>query len=141
MFPVLAGANELNGYPFEGYFIDAGTPESWSAGVQACIANHRWKSGVRKGSNWHADSSVQIGKNCHIEHTMLAKKTRIDDAILSRCSLLEGVLIKEKSILRNTMVGRDTVIGKNCHLNNVVVDHDSVIPDGTVLDDTQWPIK
>jgi mannose-1-phosphate guanylyltransferase len=141
VFPVLAEENELNGYAFEGYFIDAGTPESWSSGVQACIANRRWKSGSRKGTNWHADSSVNIGKTCSVEHTMLAQKTQIEDSILSRCSLLDGVQIKEKSILNNTMVGRNSTIGKNCRLTNVVVDHDSVIPDGTVLDDVQWPLQ
>lgn len=141
VFPVLAEEKELNGYAFEGYFIDAGTPQSWSAGVQACIANQRWKSGERKGTNWHADSSVQIGETCDVEHTMLAKKTQIDDSVLSRCSLLEGVKIEEKSVLNNTMVGRDSIVGKNCHLSNVVVDHNSVIPDGTVLDDAQWPLN
>lgn len=140
MFPVLAKENELNGYAFEGYFIDAGTPESWSAGVQACISNRRWKSGVRTGSNWHADASVQIGDTCLVEHTMLAKETQIEDSILSRCSLLQGVRIQEKSVLKNTMVGRNSTIGKNCKLNNVVVDHNSVIPDDTVLDNAQWPI-
>jgi ADP-glucose pyrophosphorylase len=72
---------------------------------------------------------------------MLAQKTHIEDSILSRCSLLDGVQIKEKSILNNTMVGRNSTIGKNCRLTNVVVDHDSVIPDGTVLDDVQWPLQ
>ncbi len=141
VFPVLAEENELNGYAFEGYFIDAGTPESWSSGVQACIANQRWKSGSRKGTNWHADSSVQIGETCTVEHTMLAKNSKINDSILSRCSLLDDVQVKEKSILSNTMIGRGSTIGKNCRLNNVVVDHNSIIPDGTVLDGAQWPIK
>ena len=141
VFPVLAEEKKLNGYAFEGYFIDAGTPESWSMGVQACIANQRWKSGSRKGTNWHADSSVQIGETCNVEHTMLAKRTKIDDSVLSRCSLLDGVQIKERSILNNTMIGKDSIIGRDCRLANVVVDHNSVIPDGTILEDAQWPIQ
>lgn len=141
VFPVLAEEKKLNGYAFEGYFIDAGTPESWSLGVQACIANQRWKSGSRKGTNWHADSSVQIGETCNVEHTMLAKRTKIDDSVLSRCSLLDGVQIKEGSILNNTMIGKNSIIGRDCRLANVVVDHNSVIPDGTILEDAQWPIQ
>ena len=141
VFPVLAEEKKLNGYAFEGYFIDAGTPESWSMGVQACIANQRWKSGSRKGTNWHADSSVQIGETCNVEHTMLAKRTKIDDSVLSRCSLLDGVRIKERSILNNTMICKDSIIGRDCRLANVVVDHNSVIPDGTILEDAQWPIQ
>lgn len=141
VFPVLAEEKELNGHAFDGYFIDAGTPESWSLGVQACIANQRWKSGSRKGTNWHADSSVQIGETCNVEHTMLAKRTKIDDSVLSGCSLLDGVQIKERSILNNTMVGKDSIIGSDCRLTNVVVDHNSVIPDGTILEDSQWPIQ
>jgi ADP-glucose pyrophosphorylase len=72
---------------------------------------------------------------------MLAKRTKIDDSVLSRCSLLDGVRIKERSILNNTMIGKDSIIGRDCRLANVVVDHNSVIPDGTILEDAQWPIQ
>jgi len=140
VFPVLANENQLNGFSFEGYFIDAGTPKSWSLGVQASIANERWNKGQRINSNWFADDSIQIDEKSNVEHTMLSAGTSIDSATLSKCSLLENVSVGKNSILNQTLVGRNTVIGKNCSLDNVVVDHGSTIPDNTALSDAQWPI-
>ena len=37
--------NELSGFPFEGHFVDAGTPESYIEAVQTSIANQAWISG------------------------------------------------------------------------------------------------
>ena len=140
VFPVLADERQLNGFSFEGYFIDAGTPKSWSEGVEASIAHKRWKGGQRIDSNWHADEFIEIHEESTVEHTMLSSGASIEKAILSKCSLLENVRIGENSILSETLVGRNTTIGRNCSLKNVVVNHASTIPDNTVLSDTQWPI-
>lgn len=140
VFPVLAEERELNGFAFDGYFIDAGTPKSWSLGVQASIANKRWKHGERVDSNWYADESIQINGESTVEHSMLSKGTSIESAQLSKCSLLDNVKIGAQSKLNETLVGRNTTIGKNCSLDNVVVDHGSNVPDNTILSDAQWPL-
>ena len=139
VFPVLAREHQLNGFSFEGYFIDAGTPKSWSLGVQASIANKRWKRGKRINSNWFADDTVSIDGASRVEDSMLSSGASIQSARLSKCSLLNDVKVGEHSILTETLVGRNTVIGSNCSLDNVVVDHGSIIPDNTVLSNTQWP--
>ena len=139
VFPVLAREHQLNGFSFEGYFIDAGTPKSWSLGVQASIANKRWKRGKRINSNWFADDTVSINGASRVEDSMLSSGASIQSARLSKCSLLNDVKVGEHSILTETLVGRNTVIGSNCSLDNVVVDHGSIIPDNTVLSNTQWP--
>ena len=139
VFPVLAREHQLNGFSFEGYFIDAGTPKSWSLGVQASIANKRWKRGKRINSNWFADDTVSIDGTSRVEDSMLSSGASIQSATLSKCSLLNDVKVGEHSILTETLVGRNTVIGSNCSLDNVVVDHGSIIPDNTVLSNTQWP--
>ena len=43
VFPVLAEEGSLAGFPFEGYFIDAGTPSSWHEAVLRCIEEKRFK--------------------------------------------------------------------------------------------------
>jgi len=139
VFPVLAREHQLNGFSFEGYFIDAGTPKSWSLGVQASIANKRWKRGKRINSNWFADDTVSIDGASRVEDSMLSSGASIQSARLSKCSLLNDVKVGEHSILTETLVGRNTLIGSNCSLDNVVVDHGSIIPDNTVLSNTQWP--
>ena len=118
VFPVLAEERKLNGFSFDGYFIDAGTPKSWSLGVEASIAHGRWKGG----------------------NSMLSTGASITSAHLSKCSLLNNVQVGDNSKLNETLVGRNSTIGKNCTLDNVVVDHNSIVPDNTVLSDVQWPL-
>ncbi|MGB2017890.1 MAG: nucleotidyltransferase family protein [Candidatus Poseidoniaceae archaeon] len=74
VFPMLAQREQLNGVPFEGYFIDAGTPTSWSDGVEACIAHGRFTSGhvvewfmVRNGTSTSrsAASWLDVWSRCH----------------------------------------------------------------------------
>ena len=140
VFPVLAEERKLNGFSFDGYFIDAGTPKSWSLGVEASIAHERWKGGKRIDSNWHADDSVSIQGDSNVENSMLSTGASITSATLTKCSLLSNVQVGTNSKLNETLVGRNSTIGKNCTLDNVVVDHDSIVPDNTVLSDAQWPL-
>ena len=140
MFPILAEERKLNGFSFDGYFIDAGTPKSWSLGVEASIAHERWKSGKRIDSNWHADDSISIRGDSNVENSMLSTGASITAARLSKCSLLNNVQIGSNSRLNETLVGRNSTIGNNCTLDNVVVDHNSIVPDNTVLSDAQWPL-
>lgn len=140
VFPVLAEERKLNGFSFDGYFIDAGTPKSWSLGVQASIAHERWKGGKQIDSNWHADDSVSIRGDSNVENSMLSTGASVTSAHLSKCSLLNNVQVGTNSKLNETLIGRNSTIGENCTLDNVVVDHDSIVPDNTVLSDTQWPL-
>ena len=140
VFPVLAEERKLNGFSFDGYFIDAGTPKSWSLGVEASIAHERWKGGKRVDSNWHADDSISIQGDSNVRNSMLSTGASITSAHLSKCSLLNNVQVGDNSKLNETLVGRNSTIGKNCTLDNVVVDHNSIVPDNTVLSDAQWPL-
>ena len=140
VFPVLAEERKLNGFSFDGYFIDAGTPKSWSLGVEASIAHERWKGGKRVDSNWHADDSISIQGDSNVRNSMLSTGASITSAHLSKCSLLNNVQVGNNSRLNETLVGRNSTIGKNCTLDNVVVDHNSIVPDNTVLSDAQWPL-
>ena len=140
VFPVLAEERKLNGFSFDGYFIDAGTPKSWSLGVEASIAHERWKGGKRVDSNWHADDSISIQGDSNVRNSMLSTGASITSAHLSKCSLLKNVQVGDNSKLNETLVGRNSTIGKNCTLDNVVVDHNSIVPDNTVLSDVQWPL-
>ncbi len=140
VFPILAKERELNGFSFDGYFIDAGTPKSWSLGVEASIAHQRWKSGKRIDSNWHADNSIDIHGDSKVENSMLSTGASIMSAHLSKCSLLNNVRVGSNSKLNETLIGRNSTIGENCTLDNVVVDHNSIVPDNTVLSNAQWPL-
>ncbi len=46
----IASEGLLNGFAFEGHFVDAGTPESWLEGVQISLNGRRWSSGQMIGT-------------------------------------------------------------------------------------------
>lgn len=59
VFPKLAAEGLLSGMPFEGYFIDAGTPEAWNLAVKASIENGRHRTGRLHGTHpsWYGSIS------------------------------------------------------------------------------------
>ena len=56
VFPQLTDTRMLNGMKFEGYFIDAGTRESWCDAVSKCVDESRFTSGNRVTSSWYSST-------------------------------------------------------------------------------------
>lgn len=139
VFPTLASQGELNGLPFDGYFIDAGTPESWSNGVQACIEHRRFRSGGVVGTSWFADPTAQIGAD-HAS-SMVASNVKAAGATLRRSTLLEGAEVGHGSVLNGCLVGPGAVVGANCMLTNVVLGPGAVVHDGEHLEGERRPAE
>lgn len=143
VFPQLAAEGLLSGLPFEGYFIDAGTPEAWNHAVHASILNGRFSSGVLAGdvASWYADQETLPSREtiARIHHSMISNACTVGRSTLHRSTLLQGARVGDDSSVRACLVGKNATIGDGCDLNNVVIDHGSVVPDRTVLDGGQWP--
>ena len=131
VFPVLAEDGELSGFPFEGHFVDAGTPESYIEAVQTSIQNEAWIRGESAdGGNW-------FGENVHLESTAQVSGSAIDSNcnIGASCSivsssLLNSVTVDSGSKVTGCMIGHNVHIGENCNLEDVVVDHGAIVPAG-----------
>ena len=131
VFPVLAEDGELSGFPFEGHFVDAGTPESYIEAVQTSIQNEAWIRGESAdGGNW-------FGENVHLESTAQVSGSAIDSNcnIGTSCSivsssLLNSVTVDSGSKVTGCMIGHNAQIGEGCNLQNVVVDHGAIVPSG-----------
>ena len=52
VFPEIAESGDMAGLAFTGYFVDAGTPESFIEAAQVCIANDRHDTGQVHGDCW-----------------------------------------------------------------------------------------
>ena len=143
VFPQLAAEGLLSGLPFEGYFIDAGTPEAWNQAVQASILHGRYSSGMVAGTvpSWYADNvdvpSEDIAAN--VQHSMISRACTIGRSTLLRSTLLEGASVGNGATLRACLLGQGSTVGDGCDLHNVVIDHGSTVPENTVLDGGQWP--
>ena len=125
VFPVLAEEGSLAGLPFEGYFIDAGTPSSWHEAVLRCIEEKRFKTGSVTGGTWHQ------GKHTIARNSMVQDGCFVAGEV-SDSTLLTGVTINSGAVVSNCLIGERAVIGSDAKLTNVVVGHGSVVPAGHI---------
>lgn len=140
VFPVLAEEGELSGFPFEGHFVDAGTPPSYIEAVQTSIQNQAWMSGGSgSGKNWFGEGVI-LDDGAQINGCAIGRESEISDSCtLVSSALLHSVTVASGSIVTGCMVGYNTQIGRDCKLENVVIDHGSIIPDGYAQTDGVFP--
>ena len=92
IYPKVAG-NGLYGFPFEGYFIDSGTPESYLEANFKCIgkdgtAAHKGAS-IRGPSLIHKNAEL---KDCIIgPNTIIGPYVKMDKCVVRRSVVLPGV--------------------------------------------------
>ena len=143
VFPKLAAEGLLSGVPFEGYFIDAGTPEAWSMAVKASIHHRRHSTGLVDGTSlsWFADetSRASVSPDADLAHSMVASGCSIGSSTVSMSTLLAGANIGQNCTLSSCLVGQHAFIGDGCTLEGVVVDHNARVPDGTQQQGGSWP--
>ena len=137
VFPRLAEERLLNGQQFEGYFIDAGTPSAWSDAVHRCIQEQRFTRGKVDGNSWYGSTASQSSES--VTESMIETDVKFSNSKIHRSTLLKGSSVGENSMIKECLVGTQVVIGKDVHLENVVVGHDSVIPEGSHVVGGQWP--
>ena len=75
----------------------------------------------------------------HVSGSMIDSDVAVSNSTISRSTLLSGTNVGPNSVVESCMIGRDVHIGSNVQLLNMVIDHGSVIPDGTSMSGGQWP--
>ena len=140
VFPKLAEARQLNGMQFDGYFIDAGTKESWINAVTRCIDEARYTTGNAVSNSWFASESKLLG-NQRINQSMIGKQVKLGSSTVSESTILSNSIIQNDCKIVRSLIGRDCEIGDNCILDNVIVAHNSIMPNGTKLSNCTWPIE
>ena len=137
VFPKLAEENLLNGQQFEGYFLDAGSPSAWSDAVHRCIKEKRFRRGVIHGNSWYSSAETQTSEK--ITESMIETNVIVSNSRIHRSTLLKGTVVGENSVIDSSLIGSQVTIGTDVQIQEVVVDHGSVIPNGTTLVGGQWP--
>lgn len=137
VFPQLTDTRMLNGMKFDGYFIDAGTRESWCDAVSKCVEESRFTSGTRVENSWcHSTKNPSLDSS--IMSSMIASGVEIVQSSITHSTILDNSKIGRLSQISGSLIGRNSIIGENSRLTNVIVGHDSVIPPGTTITDTTW---
>ncbi|OGS50790.1 MAG: hypothetical protein A3K65_03395, partial [Euryarchaeota archaeon RBG_16_68_12] len=104
VFPRLAETS-LYGFPFEGYWSDAGTLHGYAAAASILLANGG--AGVDPGANVsraRLDGAVLIPEGCTISgrlgpDVVLGRGCRIDSATVSGSTLLEGAQVEAGAVV------------------------------------------
>ena len=127
----------LNGFPFEGYFVDAGTPSSWLDAMKVSILNNRWNTGRVSETSWFASrvtfehpnkNSNEVPDHCKIVNSSVGKNVSCGlNVEISGSYLMDGVKIRSNASIHNCLIGQGAEIGTGVHLSNAVVDFDAVI--------------
>jgi mannose-1-phosphate guanylyltransferase len=135
VYPHVAEDGLLSGFPFDGWFVDAGTPQSYIEAVQTSIVNGKFISGKIDGTNW---TLSDIDSN--VEKSSISEGVSIDSSsIVSNTTILGGCSVDARSILQGCMIGANTMIGSDVELIDVVVDFDAKIPTGHVQKGGTFP--
>jgi mannose-1-phosphate guanylyltransferase len=121
VFPSLAEAGGMAGLAFTGYFVDAGTPDSFIEAAQVCIANGRHDTGHIHGDCWLGDESVCLGE---VRGSAIGPESTIGEgASLIDCVVLEGARIGARAKLNRCLVGMGATISEESELSNLVIGH------------------
>lgn len=74
------------------------------------------------------EAPVHFGLASHIKNSMIADGCIIEGKV-ENCVLFRGVKIGKGSVIRDSIITQDTVIGERCSIRNVITDKNVVIAD------------
>lgn len=110
----LAATGGLNGFPFEGWFVDAGTPQSFIEASRACILAGSFSSGSIYRDSWFGEGSTIKGE-------------------VASSTIGFGAYIGEGSTVRDSVVLEGAEIGPNCNIEGCLIGIGARIPEGSIL--------
>ena len=70
---------------------------------------------------------------------MVGKDTEIMHSVVENSTILSGTKVSKNVSIESCLIGKNVTIGKNSRLTNMIVDHGSIIPEDSILNDGQWP--
>jgi mannose-1-phosphate guanylyltransferase len=129
VFPEMVQDNTLYVMPFEGFWADIGTPESFISTLSTFIPRLVPNSTVLTGNNVKIGENAQIGPNVSIgDNTVIG-----NNCVLKNCVIMSNVKIGNDVQVEGSIIGWSNIIG-----NNVIINEMSVLgEDVTVADNTK----
>lgn len=133
---LLKAGRNLFAYPFKGYWKDVGTVQSlWEANMdlleEGCgldLFDNSW----RIYSVNPNQPPQYISPDAMVKESLINEGCTIEGEI-EHSVLFQGVSIGKGSIVKDSVVMPDAVIGKDCFIERAIVPFDVPIPDGTVI--------
>ncbi len=147
VIPAMIKADSVFAFPFEGYWVDVGTIQSyWETSMDLLdpantlkLYDPRWVVHTRSEER----PPAKFGPQSHVGQSMVCNgaivRGRVEHSVLS-----PGVYVSPGAIVRDSVVMNDTWIGPGAVLDRVIVDKNVVIGAGVRLgygDDLATPNK
>jgi mannose-1-phosphate guanylyltransferase len=125
IYPKVAG-NGLYGFPFEGYFIDSGTPESY---LEA-----NFKSIGKDGTAIHRGASIRgpslIHKNAELQDCIIGPNAIIgSDVKMEKCVVRRSVILSYVNSYGSVI--EDCIIGPNISIKKDI-NRSLISPEGAI---------
>ena len=123
IYEKIAETGALNGFPFEGMFVDAGTPTSFVEASQACINSGRFAIGQVSGDSWIGDGCENFGEV--IGSSLGSNVTVGEGSSIHNSVILEGAIIGSNCQLHGCLIGKGAEVNDGSNLNSKIVGHGS----------------
>lgn len=132
----LENKEKIYAYAFEGYWKDVGTIESlWEANMEFLDPNHSLhirQEAWQIYTNNHVSPPQFLTDTSDVAHSMIVDGCYVEGEVKNSL-LSQGVQIGEGSSVKNSVVMANSKIGKNVHMDYVIVGEKAIIEDGAKL--------
>ena len=136
VIPAMIEHDKVVAYPFEGYWVDVGTIDSyWATSMELLdpantlhLYDPDWVIHTRSEER----PPAKIGPQARISRSMICNGCTVR-GMVERSMLSPGVYVSPGAIVRDSVVMNDTWIGPGAVLDRVIIDKDVVIGAGVHL--------
>lgn len=138
IIPKLIHSKRVFAYPFEDYWMDVGTYESYlqtsldlaseNAKEKLDMYDSKWKI-FTKSEDMPA---VKFGDNSSVKKSLISNGCIIDGEVINSV-LSPGVVVKKGAVIKNSVILNDCVINENVRLDRVILDKKCIIGKNTKI--------
>lgn len=138
VIPAMIAADKVYAYPFEGYWVDVGTIQSyWETSLALTNPNLNGSLNLHD-PNWviHTRSEerppAKMGPQAQVCNSLISNgcvvRGRVENSVLS-----PGVYVSPGAVVRESVIINDTWIGPGAIIDRVIVDENVIVGAGTHL--------
>lgn len=136
VIPAMIGNDNVYAYPFEGYWVDVGTIQSyWETSMDLLdpantlnLPDQNWVIHTRSEER----APAKIGPQARVTRSMVCNGCVVRGTV-DRSVLSPGVYISPGAIVRDSVVMNDTWIGPGAVLDKVIIDKNVIVGAGVRL--------
>jgi glucose-1-phosphate adenylyltransferase len=138
IIPSLITSKRVHAYPFEDYWMDVGTYQSYlETSLDLASANAKnyldmydpnWKI-YTKSEDLPA---VKLGENAKVTKSLISNGCIVEGEVYNSV-LSPGVIVKEGAVIKNSVILNDCVIEKNVYIENSILDKKVTVGQNTVI--------